>query len=338
MPNDSSQSQTSRRKDEHLVICRDQDTRSLSDAGWDQIRLPHRALPEIDYAHVSLETEFLGMKCRAPFLVSSMTGGSERGDLINESLARFSQQVGIPMGVGSQRAALEQRSSGPAELRRKAPRAMLLANVGAVQLNYGVTPDDCEWLVDQLEAQAFILHANPLQEAIQSEGDRNFSDLWSKIAHLKKRLKVPVILKETGCGLDALSCRRAVEAGVDALDIAGLGGSHWGYIEGLRHASRRELGELFRDWGIPSAQALVEARKILPPSFPVLASGGIQNGLHAAKALWLGAQMAGLAQAFLKKAFEGEKTLLDFFEVQSEALRIALFCMGAKTPQEVSPR
>ena len=329
---------TSRRKDEHLEICRDQDVESLSSAGWEKIRLPHRALPEIDHAAVTLDCEFLGQKLRAPFLISSMTGGSAQGDEINLRLARFAEKAGIPMALGSQRATLETRSASLRELRRQAPRAQLWANLGAVQLNYGVSVDDCEWLVSELEAQAFVLHANPLQEAIQTEGDRNFAELWPKIALLKKRLSVPLILKETGCGLDAVTCQRALEVGVDAVDIAGLGGSHWGYIEGLRHEPRRALGELFRDWGLPTSEALIEARKILPSRFPVIASGGIQNALEAAKALWLGAQIVGMAKAFLKKAFEGEESLLDFYEFQSEALRIALFCMGVKTVKELSQR
>ena len=326
---------TTSRKQEHLDICRDQNVASLSLAGWDEIRLPHRALPEIDFSEVSTDIKFLGNKLTSPFLISSMTGGSAEGERVNSLLAEFASDRGIAMGVGSQRVALENRDSKLFALRKVAPQATLFANIGVVQFNYGVGVEDCQWIVDQLQAQALILHVNPLQEAIQSEGDRNFSALFKKISTLRKKIKTPIILKETGCGLDAITCKRAVECGVDALDIAGLGGTHWGFIEGLRNSERFELGSLFRDWGIPTPQALIQARKAVGWNFPIIASGGVRQGLDAARALWLGADLVGMALPFLKVAGQGRVGLDAFLDQQIEALKISLFCTGQKTCKEL---
>jgi isopentenyl-diphosphate delta-isomerase len=328
-----------RRKQDHLDLCRTLDVSSQTQAGWDAIRLPHVALPEIDFRNVSLRSRFLGFEFSSPFLISGMTGGSSEGERINELLAQFAQERSIPMGVGSQRVALSERNKSFFRLREMAPRAVLFANIGAVQLNYGVTSDDLKWIVEQLEAQALVLHANPLQEAIQAEGDRDFSGLWKKITQLKRELKIPIILKETGCGLDPQSCRRAVEAGLDALDIAGLGGTHWGFIEGLRNPQRAKLGEIFRNWGRPSAQALADAYEAVGTGMPLIASGGLRSGLDAAKALYLGAQIVGMALPFLKAVSEGGlEALSAFLDLHEEALRVALFCMGAETLESLSTR
>ena len=265
-------------------------------AGFENIELPHVALPEVDFKDVDLACSFLGKKYSAPFLISSMTGGSPDGEKINEMLAQLSQEKNIPMGVGSQRVAIETKSNEFFSLRKKHPRARLWANIGAVQLNYGVNSDDLQWIVDSLEAEALILHANAMQEAIQFEGDRNFSNLFEKISDLKKKISVPVILKETGCGIDTLSAKRARDAGVDAIDVAGRGGTHWGFIEGLRHPERKALGEMFRN---------------------------------------LGADLAGMAIEFLRAAANGYEPLEKFYQLQSEALRIALFCTGSKNLKEL---
>ncbi len=326
------QTRTEKRKDEHLEICKTREVSSLSQAGWDQIRLPHCALPEFDYKDIDISCEFLGNHFKYPFLISSMTGGSPKGEATNEILCEFASARQIPMGVGSQRVALENRQNPELfGLRKRHPKAILFANIGIVQFNYGVEIEDCEWLIEKLEARALILHANVLQECIQNEGNRNFSKLFEKISALKKILKVPVILKETGCGLDAQTCVRAREAGADAIDIAGLGGTHWGFIEGLRSPNRLKLGELFRDWGIPTVEALQKARAALGPKYPIIASGGLRSGLDAAKAIHLGAQLCGMALPFLKTASEeGIQGLNEFLDLHAEALKIAFFCSGAK--------
>ncbi len=326
---------TENRKNEHLQISLEQNVNSEISAGWENVHIPHVALPEINFKNINLETNFLGQNYSCPFLISSMTGGTPRGDEINEKLCALAESENIPMGVGSQRVALENREKKTFALRKKFPRAKLFANIGLVQFNYGVTVDDCQWLVDELQAQAFIVHANVLQEAIQKEGDRDFSGLIPKLVKLKKKISVPLILKETGCGLDLQSCLQARDAGVDALDIAGMGGTHWGFIEGLRHPERRALGDIFRNWGLPTATALTEALQGLGPTYPVIASGGIQNGLDAAKSLYLGAHLAGMAQAFLKAAQGDFHNLKDFLDLQKEALKIALFCSGSKSIEEL---
>lgn len=326
---------TTTRKDEHLDICIKKDVSSQGTAGWDEIQLPHCALPNVDFSEIDLRTEFLGHTLSAPLLISSMTGGSEKGERINECLSIFAAEVGIPMGVGSQRVALEEREKKYFSLRKIAPKAILYANIGAVQLNYGVSEDDCRYLVETLEAQALILHLNPLQEAIQKEGDRNFKDLWIKIEKLCKTLDAPVILKETGCGLDPDTCLRAKNVGISAIDLAGFGGTHWGYIEGLRNTSREKFGEIFRSWGIPSVEALLMARESVGPEFPVIASGGVRNGLDIAKSLYLGANLGGMALPFLKAAELGPEALKELYDEVCEALRISLFCTNCSTPLEL---
>ena len=291
--------------------------------------MPHRALPEVDYADVDISADLLGDRYAAPILISSMTGGTPEGERLNRRLGQFAEEKRIPMGVGSQRVALENRSGGYfRELRQDAPGAALFANIGAVQLNYGVTADDCAWLVESISARALILHCNPLQEAIQHEGNRNFSGLLAKIEGLKKILSVPLVLKETGCGIDRKTARRALDAGVDAIDVAGRGGTHWGYIEGLRSEERRKLGEYFKDWGNESAQATRDCVQAVGDAIPVIASGGIRSGLDVAKALSLGASFCGMALPFLKAVHSGVEVLEENWRIHTEALRVALFCMG----------
>ncbi len=322
------------RKDEHLEVVAANDVASITDSGWKEIRLPHRAAPEMNLDEVRIDTEFLGQRLRAPLLISSMTGGTPSGETLNRRLAVFAERRGFAMGVGSQRVQLGSGDDALFALRRAAPRAVLYSNLGLVQLNYGKSVDDCRRIVDRLEANALILHLNPLQEAIQLEGDRDFAGLWKKATELRRELRIPLILKEVGCGLDADTCRRAREVGFDAVDVAGLGGTHWGYIEGLRSPSRRRLGELFRDWGIPTREALHDARAVLPRDYPVIASGGIRDGLEAAKAIYAGADLVGLAAPFLRAA-HSEESLEAFGDEITETLRIAHFATGCRTPRDL---
>ncbi len=325
----------SRRKDEHLELCLTQNVNSNSTHFWDGVSMPHRALPELDFDQIDLTSSFLNFKFNFPILISSMTGGTEGSEKINYTLAELSQNKNIPMGVGSHRVVLKSKSHEYFQLKKRFPKSTIWANLGMVQFNYGVSIDDCLQLIEQTQASAFILHLNPLQEAIQKEGDRNFSGLLKKTSEFKKRLgSIPLIVKETGCGLSSQDCIRLKEAGVDALDIAGLGGTHWGFIEGLRSEERRALGDMFRNWGIPTPQALMEARKALGTTFPIIASGGIRHGLDGAKALYLGADLFGLAKPFLVKAQEGYESLEKFFDMQAEALRIALFSSGNRNVKE----
>ncbi len=320
---------TTSRKQDHIDICLSKNVESDVPSEWDKIIIPHCALPELNFSKITTELNLWGQTLGSPIFISSMTGGNLEGDKLNLKLAKLANRHRLAMGVGSQRIFLENKSSNSFKLRKLAPNAVLFANIGAVQLNYGVSVDDCRLLVDSLEAQALILHTNVLQESIQQEGDRNFSDLWSKISELKKNLQVPLILKETGCGLDAMSCKRAVECGIDALDSSGMGGTHWGFIEGLRSNARRELGNMFKNWGIPSLQALQNCVQNKGPETVILASGGLRSGLDIAKAIYCGAKMGGMALPFLRAASKSEESLENYFQTQNEALKIAMFCAGA---------
>ena len=316
------------RKDEHLDICREEDVSASQGPGWDSVVLPHCALPDLDFDEIDLSTNFLGEKYSAPILISSMTGGSADGEFINARLAEFAQQKNIPMGVGSQRIAFEDSKADLFNFKKVAPKAKLFANLGAVQFNYGITVENCLSLIDGMEPRAFILHLNPLQEAIQKEGDRNFKGLWLKVAELCKRSPIPIIVKETGCGLDTETCRKAVEAGVSALDIAGMGGTHWGFIEGLRNSDREFLGSTFRNWGITSVESLRNVRAAVPKDFPIIASGGIRTGLDITRAFYLKANFTGLALPFLK-AVRSDAALEKLYFELTEACRVALFCTNS---------
>ncbi|NCN27147.1 type 2 isopentenyl-diphosphate Delta-isomerase [bacterium] len=322
------------RKDEHLEVCSRENVESSRTNFWDEVSLPpHRCLPEINFEEVQLKANFLGNSYDLPLLISSMTGGSETGDQINVTLAKAAQKANIPMGVGSQRIQLEQRDRKIFQIRKHAPKASLFANIGAVQLNYGVSKEDCLWLVEQLEAQALILHLNPLQEAIQQEGDRNFKSLLPKISNLKKSLSVPLIIKEVGCGIDLHSAKLLIEAGADCIDSAGMGGTHWGYVEGLRNSNRKNLGDLFRNWGTPTPELLKLYREHLPSEVAIVASGGIRSGVDMAKAIYLGANMVGMALPFLNAAQNGEEAVLSLIDFHRETLKTALFCMGMNSPE-----
>ena len=320
------------RKDAHIALCAHEDVESEGvTAGWDRVDLPHEALPELDAETIDLSTVLLGKPMRLPLLISGMTGGSRRGAAINRTLAAVAQQTGIGMGVGSQRRMLDDPDlTATYEVRDIAPDILLLANVGAVQLNYSVTADQCAHLVEAIGADALCLHLNALQEMIQPEGERNFAGLWAHVAHVCEVVPVPVLLKETGCGVDADLTRRALEAGCVGVDVAGVGGTSWARVETLRQADRRgrEVGETFRDWGIPTVDAVADARSV-GDRHVVVGSGGVRNGLHMAKAIALGADCCGMALPFLRAALESEARGLELIARLAEELRVAMFCSSA---------
>ncbi|HVJ63848.1 MAG TPA: type 2 isopentenyl-diphosphate Delta-isomerase [Bdellovibrionota bacterium] len=315
------------RKQDHIDLCLREDVASRERNFWDEIHLPHCACPDLSLQEIDLETHFLGNTYLAPILISSMTGGTPRGREINLRLAALSARESIPMGVGSQRVALErpELENDFRMLKTHHPAARLWANLGLVQLNYGVNADHVQRLCDMIEAEALILHLNALQECLQPGGDTNFRSLLPKFAELRRSLNLPIIIKETGSGIDVRTAQRFVEAGADAIDVAGLGGTHWGYIEGRRNPEHKDLAETFRNWGIPTPQALSEIRSALPDT-PIIASGGVRHGLDVAKALALGARLAGLAKPFLVAADAGDEALENFNRSLKHALKTALFC------------
>jgi isopentenyl-diphosphate delta-isomerase len=327
-----------RRKREHIDVVLSGAARHSAPAGFDGVRFRHNALPEVDYAAIDLTSQFLGKPLRLPYLASSMTGGPEVSDRINRAIAEAAQQLGFAMGVGSQRISLttpERSGLGP-ELRRIAPDIPIYGNLGAVQLVHGMGLDEARRAVDELSADGLILHLNPLQEALQPGGDRNWLGVEAAIARLAHALPVPIIAKEVGSGISAEVARRLANCGVAAIDVAGSGGTSWAAVEGKRAPGETEqaLGEIFRDWGIPTAMCLAEVRDALP-DMPLIASGGVRHGLDGAKAVRLGADLLGQAAALLPAAMKGPEAVIAHVEAFATALRIACLATGARNLAEL---
>ena len=327
-----------RRKSEHLRISLEEDVRFRSlTTGLEKYRFVHRALPEISRDEIELATTLLGKELRAPLLISSMTGGTEEAAEINRNLARAAQAYGLGMGVGSQRAALEEPSLAYTyRVRDVAPDILLLANLGAVQLNYGYGIVECRRAVEMIGADALILHLNPLQEALQPEGNTDFAGLLAKIEALCRSLEVPVVVKEVGWGISEEVARLLAEAGVAAIDVAGAGGTSWSEVEMRRAGSEsaRRIAESFADWGIPTAESVQMARRGAPRT-TIIASGGIRTGVDVAKAIALGADAAGMASPLLKPATVSAEAVGERIREVLEELRTAMFCVGAKDLQEL---
>jgi isopentenyl-diphosphate delta-isomerase len=306
--------------------------------GFERYRFEHCALPELDFDAVNLSTSFLGKELRAPLLISPVTGGANAADnlspeLINRRFAETAQELGIALGVGSQRAALESPDLRYTyAVRDVAPDALLMANLGAVQLNYGYGVDECRRVVDMIEADALVLHLNPMQEYFQNDGDLDFSGLLPNIKRVCARLDVPVVVKEVGWGLSAQVSRQLVEAGVAAIDVAGAGGTSWSEVEMTRSNDdgKHAIAQTFADWGIPTTDALVAIRSALP-AVPVIASGGVRSGLDVAKAIALGADLAGMASPLLVAVHESIDALHHVLTRTIEELRLAMFGTGSGT-------
>jgi isopentenyl-diphosphate delta-isomerase len=324
-------SEIENRKSEHLRVCIEEDVEFQKlTSGLEKYRFTHCCLPELDRSDIELGTTFLGKSLKAPILISSMTGGTELAHLVNTRLATVAQRYGLAMGVGSQRIALEQPELAPTfAVRSLAPDILLLANLGAVQLNYGCGLEDCLKLVELLEADALILHLNPLQEWVQSGGDSNFKGLLAKIQQICAQLPVPVIAKEVGNGISAVMAKQLIEAGVAAIDVAGAGGTSWAKVESQRAKDNRQrhLGQVFADWGLPTAECITTIRS-MNSTIPLIASGGLKNGLDLAKSIALGADLGGLARPFLVAAIESEAAVDELVKFLIAELEIVLFCTG----------
>ena len=323
---------TRNRKSEHIRIVRDEDTAAEGvTTGLDRWRLPHEALPELDKRKVDLRTRVLGRDLRAPILISCMTGGSELAKTINRRLAKAAQAHGLALGLGSQRAMLKAPELADTyAVRDLAPDVLLIGNLGAVQLNYGVTARDCEALARAVGADALALHLNPLQEAVQPEGDVDFSGLKAKVAAVAESIATPIVLKEVGNGISRGLARWVRGTRVAAVDVAGAGGTSWAKVESYRahEAGFRDLARSFSGWGVPTADSLRACREELP-GLPVFASGGVRNGIEAAIAIALGADLVGLARPFLEAAARSEEAVIEAAGLIVEQLRVAMFCCGA---------
>lgn len=323
---------TDARKSRHLDICLEDDVASRLDAGFGAVRLGHEALPEFALADVDCTTQFLHFRLRAPLLISSMTGGTQRAREINRRLAAGAEAGGIALGLGSGRAALEQAHLVDTyAVRDVAPTIPLFANLGAVQFNYGVTIDDARRLIELHGANALYLHFNPLQEAIQVHGDTNFRDLLPKITRLCAALDVPVFAKGVGSGIAVKTAVRLLDAGVAAIDVAGAGGTSWALVEGKRTSDpgRERIAEAFGDWGHSTVRATAEIRRALP-DVPLIASGGIRTGVDIAKAVALGADLCGVALPFLEAAHVSEQAVHQLVAELVTTLRIAQFASGSR--------
>ena len=329
---------TESRKADHLRICIEQDVQCQSITnGLERYRFTHSCLPELNRADIDLTTTFLGKPLGAPLLISSMTGGTEQAGIINRRLAEVAQHYKIAMGVGSQRVAVEKpQVADTFAVRSLAPDIPLFANLGAVQLNYEYGLEQCLRVVDILEADALILHLNPLQECIQPRGDVNFGGLLDKIEELCSKLPVPAIAKEVGNGISGDMAQKLINAGIAAIDVAGAGGTSWAKVESERAetAMQRRLGVTFADWGIPTAECITNVRQVAP-NIPLIASGGLRQGLEVAKAIALGADLAGLAMPFLRAAAESESTLHALAEVLIAEITTVLFCTGNANLQQL---
>ncbi len=324
------------RKADHIRINLDEDVNFHQlTTGFERYHFVHQALPELDLSEVDTGVTLFGKRLAAPILVSSMTGGTERAGLINQRLAEAVQTRRVALGVGSQRAALEDPAAAASfVVRRYAPDALIFANLGAVQLNYGYGVEECRRAVEMVEADALILHLNPLQEVLQPEGDTNWRGVLAGIEAVCRQLKTPVIAKEVGWGISAEMARRLIDAGVSAIDVAGAGGTSWSEVEKHRAPTERlrRLAGAFREWGIPTAESLrqvVAVRDGLAPGLPVFASGGIRTGQEIAKAVALGAELVGLAGPFLKRVMESHQAVVDEIEILEAEMRIAMFASGA---------
>ena len=323
---------TGSRKDDHIRINLEEDVAfTTTTTGLEHYRFVHQALPGINLDAVDPSTTYLRHRLSLPLLISSMTGGTARAGEINRILAEAAQEAGIGMGLGSTRAALERPEVGwTFQVRKYAPDILLFANLGAVQLNCGYGVDDCRRLVDLTEANALYLHLNPLQEALQPEGDTRFDGLLHRIEAICLGLCVPVVVKEVGWGLSKRAVRQLIDAGVAALDVAGAGGTSWSQVEYYRqeNAVGREIAGSFREWGIPTAASLRIVREV-DTDIPLVASGGLKTGIDIAKCIALGADVASLAGVMLRSAAKSPEALRERIHILRQQLVIAMFATGS---------
>jgi len=325
------------RKADHIKINLEQDVRSALTTGLENYRFNHEALPELDLNRIDTTLSLFGKKLHAPILVSSMTGGTAAAEVINLRLAEAAQECGVAMGVGSQRAAIEHpEQASTFQVRRVARDILLFANIGAVQFNYGYGVDQCRKAVEMIEADALILHLNPVQEAVQDAGDINWAGLAKKIEEVCKKMEVPVIGKEVGWGMSERSAKLLADCGVSAIDVAGAGGTSWSQVEMHRAPDEftRKLAATFVGWGIPTSESIVNVKKAVP-AMTVFASGGIKDGLDIAKCVALGATLGGMAGNFLKAAAISTENVIEMMKLTKRQIDVTMFATGAGTLEDL---
>ena len=334
----SEASMTRRRKIEHIEICLDEDVQCRTSAMFEDIEFVHNSLPEIDKEKIDLTTNFFGLKASAPLVIAAMTGGHPHTLGINERLAIAAEELGLPIGVGSQRAAVEDPSLADTFriVRERAPSVPVIANIGATHVK--AAPD----AVSMIDADILAVHLNPLQEAIQPEGDINSEGMIESIAAIVDSVDIPVIAKETGAGVSSEVARNLEEIGIDGIDVGGVGGTSWAAVEYFRALKeeddvKAQLGLEFWSWGIPTALSIIMV--LDSTELDVIATGGIRTGLDVAKALSLGAISAGLAHPVLRPAVHGSSLdVVVELEKILEGLKVAMYLNGCLTVGDFSSR
>ncbi len=328
------------RKKDHLRIVLEEDVEFVRSTWLEYVEPVHTSIPELDFGSINVQAKFLNRVFSAPIIIESMTGGTKEAEKINARLAEAAEKADIPMGVGSQRIAIEKPELAHtfSIVREVAPRAFLMANIGAAQLiKHG---EDYAWrAIKMIEADALIVHTNPLQELIQPHGDTYFSGLLHNLKKISGRIGVPLVVKEVGCGISFEDAVKLRESGVAAIDTSGAGGTNWTKIEGIRakregELVKEKLAKLFQEWGIPTAASVFEVSQV--EGVEVVGSGGIRNGLEVAKVIMLGAEMAGLASPFLRAASMGEAAIRSLIDRLILELKSAMFLMGAKDIEALS--
>jgi len=325
------------RKADHIKINLEQDVRSALTTGLENYHFTHEALPELDLNRIDTTLKLFDKPLAAPILISSMTGGTAEAETLNLRLAEAAQEMNIAMGVGSQRVAIQQPEQARTfQVRRAAPDILLFANLGAVQFNYGYGIDQCRQAVDMIQADALILHLNPLQEAVQDAGDTNFEGLAKKIEEVCKQIAVPVIAKEVGWGISERTAKLLADCGVSAIDVAGAGGTSWSQVEMHRAPDEftRQLAATFVGWGIPTADSILNVKKAVP-DMTIFASGGIKDGLDIAKCIALGATLGGMAGQFLKAASVSTEQAVEMMKLTKRQIEVTMFACGAKEIREL---
>jgi isopentenyl-diphosphate delta-isomerase len=323
--------ETGKRKADHIRICLEKKAQAKNKTtGFMDLELVHRALPEVDREKICLSTTFLGKKLSAPLIVGAMTGGTQEATKINSAIAEAVEKLGLGMGLGSQRAAIEFETLEKTYriARERAPNAFLIANIGGVQLVKGYGVKEAKKAVEMIDADALAIHLNAVQEALQPEGQTNFQGILTKIAEITAQLDIPVIAKETGCGISAQDAIALEAAGVKAIDVGGAGGTSFAAVEYYRSNNGKVLDEAFWDWGIPTVASLVEV--IQSVKIPVIASGGVRSGIDIAKSLALNASLASVAQPVLEAADKGTLQVEQLLFSYIDQLRDAMFLTGSQ--------
>lgn len=323
------------RKKDHVRLCVDEEEQVFYDkaSGFGQYDFMHNALPELAMSQISTEAELFGRRFAFPLFISSMTGGYAGGGAVNATIAAFCERQNLPFGVGSQRVMLQhpEETASFEIVRKLAPTAFIAANIGGTQVAAGLSPAQRNRLVESIAADAIIIHLNPLQELMQPEGDRDFRGVLDGIRELVAWADVPVMVKETGAGISAAVARKLVDSGVALIDTAGAGGTSWAKVENARSARKSPFG----DWGIPTAECIIQIRRAMP-DIPLIASGGIRDSMDMGKALCLGADFTAAAQPVIKAIAEGGEDQLEaWFEVITKEFRTLLLLLGASCPAEL---